>query len=88
MEVLIVIAALHSVDTHTVDRDLRYESYGFLTADWTQKVCAASSGSIIPNMKGNKKCCNVPDAHQDDFNGICKGLKAGNFPNFHPLPSR
>ncbi|POM69479.1 Hypothetical protein PHPALM_14231 [Phytophthora palmivora] len=60
-----------------------YESTGFLTADFTQKACAASGGSIDPNRKGNQKCCNVPDARQGDFNRSCNGQKAEN-PNFHP----
>ncbi|POM73907.1 Hypothetical protein PHPALM_9197 [Phytophthora palmivora] len=61
----------------------RYESSGFLTADFTQKACVASGGSIVPNRKGNQKCCNVPDARQGDFNNSCNGQQAANS-NFHP----
>ncbi|KAG6595741.1 Gag-pol Polyprotein [Phytophthora cinnamomi] len=65
--------------------DNTYESSGFLTADFTQKACKASGGSIDPNLKGNQKCCNVPDAQQGAFNDSCKGQKAGgNFLFYHP----
>ncbi|EGZ21509.1 hypothetical protein PHYSODRAFT_493442 [Phytophthora sojae] len=64
----------------------RYESTGFLTADFTIKACAASGGSIDPNKRGNQKCCNVPDARQGAFNNACNGQKAGDkFPGFKPL---
>ncbi|KAG6608889.1 small cysteine-rich secretory protein SCR99 [Phytophthora cinnamomi] len=63
-----------------------YEPSGFLTADFTQKACKASGGSIDPNLKGNQKCCNVPDAQQRAFSDSCKGQKAGgNFLNYRPF---
>ncbi|KAG2779865.1 hypothetical protein PC111_g24626, partial [Phytophthora cactorum] len=94
MKVLIVVAALATLlmPVHGALRqcagtgpDNRYEGSGYLTADFTEKACAASGGSMDPNRKGNQKCCNVPDARQGDFNGSCKGQKAGNnFPGFRP----
>ncbi|EGZ14425.1 hypothetical protein PHYSODRAFT_560508 [Phytophthora sojae] len=63
------------------------ESSGFLTADFTQKACAASGGSIEPNRKGNDKCCVV--SNEDAFLSSCRGLKAGSqFPNGRPIPAR
>ncbi|KAG6608990.1 small cysteine-rich secretory protein SCR99 [Phytophthora cinnamomi] len=63
-----------------------HEPSGFLTADFTQNACKASGGSIEPNLKGNQKCCNVPDAQQGAFNDSCKGQKAGgNFQNYGPF---
>ncbi|KAJ8564265.1 hypothetical protein ON010_g7080 [Phytophthora cinnamomi] len=89
--VLVALAAL-LMPTHGALRqcagtaaDNTYESSGFLTADFTQKACKASGGSIDPNLKGNQKCCNVPDAQQGAFNDSCKGQKAGgNFLHYHP----
>ncbi|POM71277.1 Hypothetical protein PHPALM_12174 [Phytophthora palmivora] len=89
-QVVIVVLATLLISVHGGFRqcaakapDNRYESSGFLTADFTQKACAASGGSIDPNRKGNLKCCNVPDAREIDFNNSCNGQKAGN-PNFRP----
>ncbi|KAJ8575796.1 hypothetical protein ON010_g3414 [Phytophthora cinnamomi] len=63
-----------------------YEPSGFLTADFTQKACKASGGSIEPILKGNQKCCNVPDAQQRAFSASCKGQKAGpKFPYYRPI---
>ncbi|POM61451.1 Hypothetical protein PHPALM_21206 [Phytophthora palmivora] len=93
MKVQIVIVALAALllPVHGVLRqcagtglDKRYERSGFLTADFTQKACAASGGSIDPTRKGNQKCCNVPDSRQGDFNNSCEGQKAENFPSFRP----
>ncbi|POM58967.1 hypothetical protein PHPALM_36320 [Phytophthora palmivora] len=89
MKVQIVIVALATllmpIQCAGTGPDNRYERSGFLTADFTQKACAASGGSIDPTRNGNQKCCNVPDSRQGDFNNSCKAQKAGNnFPNFHP----
>ncbi|OWZ03978.1 hypothetical protein PHMEG_00024200 [Phytophthora megakarya] len=90
MKVHTVIAALvallmpvHGTLTQCagVDRDIKFESSGFLTADWTQKACAASGGLIDPNKKGNKKCCNVSNAGLENFYATCNGQKD---PNFYP----
>ncbi|KAF4046759.1 hypothetical protein GN244_ATG00758 [Phytophthora infestans] len=94
MKVLIVIAALTILLT-PVDGALRqcagtgpgnrYESSGYLTADFTQNACAASGGSIDHFKKGNQKCCNVPDTRQGKFDLFCQRRTAGdNFPEFHP----
>ncbi|KAG7394734.1 hypothetical protein PHYBOEH_004777 [Phytophthora boehmeriae] len=89
MKVLVVVAALAAllmpVQCAGTDSDNKYEGSGFLTADFTQKACTASGGSIDPNRKGNQKCCNVPDARQGQFNGSCNRQTAGNnFQGFHP----
>ncbi|GMG17061.1 unnamed protein product [Phytophthora fragariaefolia] len=78
MKVQIVLVALACAGT---DNDIRYERSGSMTADFTQRSCSASGGSIDPSLKGNQKCCNVPDARQGQFNSFCQGLKAGN-PNY------
>ncbi|KAG6608915.1 small cysteine-rich secretory protein SCR99 [Phytophthora cinnamomi] len=74
------------VDNAGKAEDESYEPSGFLTADFTQKACKASGGSIEPNLKGNQKCCNVPNAQRGAFNDSCKGQKAGgNFHNYGPF---
>ncbi|ETK84947.1 hypothetical protein F441_10310 [Phytophthora nicotianae CJ01A1] len=92
MKVLVVITALATLlmPTHGAlrqcagtDNDYAYERSGSMTADFTQKACAASGGSIDPSRKGNQKCCNVPDARQGEFNSYCFEQKAGN-PNYRP----
>ncbi|OWZ17785.1 hypothetical protein PHMEG_0008221 [Phytophthora megakarya] len=101
MKVLIVIGALvtllmptHSAPTqcaaatsNTIQpgTSLTYEGSGYLTADWTQKACTASGGSIDPNKKGNQKCCNVPNARQNDFNKSCNKQTGGQgFTGYYP----
>ncbi|OWZ19819.1 hypothetical protein PHMEG_0005862 [Phytophthora megakarya] len=94
MKIRIIVVALvalfvpiHAIPTQCAGTgpDNRLESSGFLTADWTQKACSASGGSIDPNKKGNQKCCNVSRAQQDDFNNSCNRQKAGNnYPEFIP----
>ncbi|ETP33726.1 hypothetical protein F442_17797 [Phytophthora nicotianae P10297] len=93
MKVLIVVAALGTLlmPVHGALRqcagtrpDNRYESSGYLTADFTQKACDASGGSIDPSRKGNQKCCNVPDTRQGAFNDSCNGQKSDRFPNYRP----
>eukprot|EP00644_Phytophthora_capsici_P001704 jgi/Phyca11/108071/e_gw1.14.456.1 len=65
--------------------DNMLERSGVLTADFTQKACAAAAGTIDPNRKGNLKCCYVPDYRHGVFIGWCNQQKAGNnFKNFHP----
>ncbi|OWZ10947.1 hypothetical protein PHMEG_00016111 [Phytophthora megakarya] len=90
MKVLIVIAALTTllVPTHGALRQCagtlnnRYESSGFLTADWTKNACNDSGGILDSTKKGNQKCCNVPDANQVKFNDSCKGQKNEKFQNY------
>ncbi|EGZ11793.1 hypothetical protein PHYSODRAFT_336289 [Phytophthora sojae] len=54
-----------------------YENSGFLTADFTQKSCAAAGGSIDSSKKGNDKCCIVPAS---------PGQKPGsNYQTFRPF---
>ncbi|KAJ8556740.1 hypothetical protein ON010_g9224 [Phytophthora cinnamomi] len=58
-----------------------YENSGFLTADFTQKACAAATGSINPIKKGNQKCCtiiNFRNGRVKAFNDACNHQKAGN----------
>ncbi|KAJ8522851.1 hypothetical protein ON010_g17645 [Phytophthora cinnamomi] len=67
-----------------------YENTGFLTADFTQNVCATAGGTIDPNTKGNQKCCTFPsltDPRIRTFNIACESQQAGSdFPNFRPFP--
>ncbi|KAJ8537494.1 hypothetical protein ON010_g13103 [Phytophthora cinnamomi] len=89
--VLVALSAL-LLPTHGAHRqcagtgdDNKYEASGFLTADFTQKACTASGGSILPDRKGNLKCCSVPDAQQGGFDDCCEGQKTGpKFPYFYP----
>ncbi|OWZ04834.1 hypothetical protein PHMEG_00023192 [Phytophthora megakarya] len=94
MKILIVIAALAAVlmPAHGAlrqcagTRDRMYETSGFLTADWTQKACNASGGTIDPNKRGNQKCCNVPDSNNDKFTVSCAGQSDKNFNKYAPIP--
>ncbi|KAJ8544522.1 hypothetical protein ON010_g11744 [Phytophthora cinnamomi] len=64
-----------------------YENSGFLTADFTQKVCAKVGGSIDPTKKGNDKCCILPEGRIKDFQSACESQKAGsNYPNYRAIP--
>ncbi|KAG6610816.1 small cysteine-rich secretory protein SCR99 [Phytophthora cinnamomi] len=66
-----------------------YENSGFLTADFTQKACAAATGSINPIKKGNQKCCtiiNFRNGRVKAFNDACNHQKAGSkYPNYQPF---
>ncbi|OWZ12398.1 hypothetical protein PHMEG_00014454 [Phytophthora megakarya] len=63
--------------------DHKYESSGFLTADFTQKTCTSVSGFIVENTFGNQKCCSVPDFNKEIFTRSCTGQKPRpNFPNY------
>ncbi|OWZ14281.1 hypothetical protein PHMEG_00012272 [Phytophthora megakarya] len=85
MKVLIAIGALVALltpiqcagvlDDMGGSGPLNYESSGYLTADWTQKACAAAGGTIDLKLKGNQKCCNVTDSRVRDFSLSCSGEK-------------
>ncbi|GMF30627.1 unnamed protein product [Phytophthora lilii] len=72
-QLMCILSLLNSAIRHGAFRQCagisndRYESTGFLTADFTQKASTASGGSILPDRKGNQKCCNVPDTRQGDL---------------------
>ncbi|KAG6578119.1 small cysteine-rich secretory protein SCR99 [Phytophthora cinnamomi] len=63
----------------------RYETSGYLTANFTQNACKASGGAILPNRRGNQKCCSVPDTNHGLFNDSCGKQQAGDkFPSCYP----
>ncbi|OWY96274.1 hypothetical protein PHMEG_00033500 [Phytophthora megakarya] len=65
----------------------RYESSGFLTAEFTQNACSAADGAIDPNLKGNKKCCILlgTDAFRQTFYDSCAAQKDVKFPHYPPV---
>ncbi|KAJ8550466.1 hypothetical protein ON010_g10602 [Phytophthora cinnamomi] len=83
-----LLSLVHGVDlqcaggttnfNESIGSGVGYESSGFLTADFTQKSCARVGGWIIPDRKGNDKCCRLPDSRNNDFVNACNQQKAGN----------
>ncbi|OWZ03050.1 hypothetical protein PHMEG_00025288 [Phytophthora megakarya] len=95
MKILLVVAVLATVlmpargvlrQCAGTGPDRKYESSGFLTADWTKNACNAAGGKLDPTRLGNQKCCTVLDdpGRQLSFNGFCKNQKHDNYPTFNP----